>query len=113
MNGDAENTDIDGVEEEPDSESSAEVIEFLKLVEQARAEEAESASSEPFEEPPEPPRRPGKYKFGLKKQGSKRQGTVEVIIREVQHAEISPIISTAAILVALFVAYSAAVSMGL
>jgi hypothetical protein len=102
-----------------DPNDSAEVVEFLKLVEQARAEGDESAAPEelPAVSTSEPWQQSKSYKFGLKKKANESadppRTPIQVVIREVQETPISPYISIAAILVAIFVAFTAIATTGL
>lgn len=91
---------------------NAEVVEFLKLVEQARTEAETNPDSVPVIPEP-PPAKPKKYKFGLKKKAKEPKEPIQVLVREVQQAPIPTYISVIAILVALFVSVSAVLAMSI
>lgn len=94
-------------EAKSEDDDDEEVVEFLKLVEQARSESENSPVAYPEPEAPLPEETPApkKYRFGLKQKGKREP--IQVLIREAQKEPISPYISVAAILTALFVVYTA------
>lgn len=111
MSGDEGKQETGEVEEGDNPEADSEIIEFLKLVEQARAEQSEAPVPETLGDASlKDLPRPKKYKFGLKAKNERKP--ILVIIREAQHTKISPAISVTAILVALFVLCAAVAATG-